>query len=171
LAAMPGAKLGLANIVTMVTLALFPRSDAWKVVGLRVFLGSLLAGTLLSPTFLLSAAGAIGSVSAMMMTLSASKRSVSVIGTSIIGAVAHNTAQLLMAIFLARNVGLLFYLPYLLVFGLPTGYFIGTVSGFILRRFFPVHSRLESTGYGGDRQDLICRCRICNWSPQLPKED
>ncbi len=49
LGTLPGAKLGLANIVTMLALVAYSPTDTWKVVGLRVLLGSLLGGALFSP--------------------------------------------------------------------------------------------------------------------------
>lgn len=160
LGTLPGAKLGLANIVTMLALAIYPPADVWKVVGLRVFLGSLLGGTFLTTTFFLSTAGAIGSAFVMILASRLSKGLFSTVGISILGAVAHNLSQLLMATFLIRNWGIFFYLPYLLLFALPTGYFIGILAGFILRSF-PSFLRPDLAGNHRDRQDLGRGCRIC----------
>ena len=57
---LPGIKPGLANVVTIVALVQYGWGTAAWVALLRVLIGSLLIGTFLSPTFLLSLAGAAG---------------------------------------------------------------------------------------------------------------
>src|SRR5690554_4187473 len=52
----PGAKLGLANIITVMALYTLSTKDAAKVVGVRLILTALLGGTI--STFMYSAAGA-----------------------------------------------------------------------------------------------------------------
>ena len=160
LGALPGAKLGLANMVTMLALMAYSPADAWKVVGMRVFLGSLLGGTFLTTTFFLSAAGAVGSAAVMMLALRLGRGTLSTVGISILGAVAHNLSQLTVAAFLTHSWGIFFYLPYLLLFALPTGYFVGTLAR-LIGRAFPFFSVMESAGNDGDRQDLGRECGIC----------
>jgi heptaprenyl diphosphate synthase len=47
----PWIKLGLANVMTLVTLIFFGLLDAVTVTLLRIMLGSIIGGTFLSPTF------------------------------------------------------------------------------------------------------------------------
>ena len=47
----PWIKLGLANVMTLVTLIFFGLRDALTVTLLRIMLGSIIGGTFLSPTF------------------------------------------------------------------------------------------------------------------------
>ena len=47
----PWIKLGLANVMTLVTLVFFGLRDAVTVTLLRIMLGSIVGGTFLSPTF------------------------------------------------------------------------------------------------------------------------
>ena len=47
----PWIKLGLANVMTLVTLIFFGLRDAVTVTLLRIMLGSIIGGTFLSPTF------------------------------------------------------------------------------------------------------------------------
>ena len=47
----PWIKLGLANVMTLVTLIFFGLRDAVTVIPLRIMLGSIVGGTFLSPTF------------------------------------------------------------------------------------------------------------------------
>ena len=47
----PWIKLGLANVMTLVTLIFFGLRDALTAILLRIMLGSIISGTFLSPTF------------------------------------------------------------------------------------------------------------------------
>ncbi|HHV57695.1 MAG TPA: Gx transporter family protein [Firmicutes bacterium] len=140
LGALPGAKLGLANLVTLLALTLYGPGATWWVVSLRVLLGSLLGGTLLTTTFFLSLAGAVGSTLVMMLAFHLGRGALSIMGVSVLGAVAHNVSQLLLAALLIHHLGIFFYLPYLLLFALPTGCFIGITASYVLRLFPPAAS-------------------------------
>ncbi|HHW91672.1 MAG TPA: Gx transporter family protein [Firmicutes bacterium] len=129
----PGAKLGLANIVTLLTLVFLGYREALGVVLLRSLLASLVAGTFLTTTFYLSFAGALGSGLVMGLLYLFSRGRFSLVGISICGAVAHNVSQLLVAALLIQQAGIFMYLPYLLLFALPTGYFTGLVVRYLLR--------------------------------------
>jgi heptaprenyl diphosphate synthase len=129
----PGAKLGLANIVTLVTLVLIGYKEALAVVLLRSFLGSLIGGTFLSTTFFLSFAGALSSGAVMGLVYCWAGGRLSLFGVSICGAVTHNVAQLFVAALLIQQAGIFLYLPYLLFFALPTGYFTGIAANLLLR--------------------------------------
>jgi len=129
----PGAKLGLANIVTLLTLVLLGYREALVVVLLRSLLASLVAGTFLTTTFYLSFAGALGSGLVMGLLYRFGRGHLSLVGISICGAVAHNVSQLLVAALLILQAGIFMYLPYLLLFALPTGYFTGLVVSYLHR--------------------------------------
>ncbi len=128
----PGVKLGLANIVTLVSLVFWGYSEALVVVLLRSLLASLLSGTFLTTTFYLSFAGALGSVTAMGLAYFLARGRLSLVGISMCGAVVHNLCQLMVAAVLVQQVGIFIYLPYLLLFALPMGYFIGLVVANVL---------------------------------------
>lgn len=127
----PGAKLGLANIVTLVVIVLSGTADAFVVVVLRTFLGSLLSGALTS--FAFSIVG--GALATAVMSV-AHKRLGSVfglVGVSVLGAISHNIGQLFVAGVVVGTMGVYSYLPVLLVAGIATGYFVGIAAGFVLR--------------------------------------
>lgn len=124
---MPGAKLGLANIVALYAVLAWGLKSAVLVSVLRTVAGSLIAGTFLSPTFILSFTGALLSSVVMGLLRRLLGDSVSPVGISVAGAVTHNTGQLLAAAYIVRQAGVFFYLPYLLLFAVPTGTFIGLV--------------------------------------------
>jgi heptaprenyl diphosphate synthase len=127
----PGAKLGLANIVTMVTLSVFGFKEAMAVVVIRSVLGPLLGG---SPTSILySLSGGILSCTIMGVLYFRLPRYFSLYGISTAGAVFHNIGQLLMASLLFNTIGILYtYLPILMVSAVVTGNFIGLVTKYIL---------------------------------------
>lgn len=120
----PGAKVGLANIVSLLTLYIFGLREALLVVGMRQIVGSLFLGTFLSPAFFFGLAGGILSVLAMA-TMRKAVRGASPVTLSLVGAATHNVGQLLVAWWLIQQPAVLLYLPYLLWFAVPTGAFIG----------------------------------------------
>jgi len=132
-AVVPGAKLGLANIVSLIAISLFGFSAAFQVVIFRIILGSLLAGTFMTISFYLSFSGGVLSFIIMYLVYYFFKDYFSLIGISIIGAVAHNTAQITAAYFIISNKGIFYYLPFLILLALPTGFGVGLVSYFTLK--------------------------------------
>ncbi|MGI6037638.1 MAG: Gx transporter family protein, partial [Limnochordia bacterium] len=125
----PGAKLGLANMVSLFVLLAFGLRNALWLNFLRIIMGSLLSGTLFTITFWLSFSGGMFSILIMGCVYLLAKDRISLIGLSILGALAHNIAQLTVAALIIANWGLFIYLPYLLFFALPTGFFIGILTG------------------------------------------
>ncbi len=122
----PGVKLGLANVVTLLAIYLYGFRDGLTVALMRVLLGSLISGMFLSPGFLLGLTGAV--VSTMIMALLLKHTTCfSMIGISMAGAAAHNMGQLLAACLILQNSALIYYLPVLLLTGIPTGIFTGVL--------------------------------------------
>jgi heptaprenyl diphosphate synthase len=130
---LPGVKLGLANIVTLITLYFFGFRDGLAVAMVRVAMGSLVSGTFLSPAFILGLTGAVTSTLVMAFLLEFCK-SFSVIGVSVAGAVSHNTGQIFAAFLLIRNKTIFFYFPFLLLAGMVTGLFTGYLLRILLER-------------------------------------
>ena len=130
----PGIKLGLANIVSLIVIVMFGWRDAIYVSILRVLLASLFGGILLGPAFAMSLSGAIGSIALMNYVYQHWQSTFSVIGISIIGAVIHNVVQITVAAVLVSSVSLLWYLPYLILFALPTGLATGMMTHYFLAK-------------------------------------
>lgn len=126
-AAVPGARLGLANIVALLALVLYGFRVAMFVAVLRTLLGSVLLGNFLGFGFYLSLSGAVFSTLAMALALWFWRRErLSLVAVSIIGAVVHNTAQVGLASLIIGNINLLkLYLPLLLILAIPAGFFTG----------------------------------------------
>jgi heptaprenyl diphosphate synthase len=94
---LPGLKPGLANVITIAVLQQFGwRTAAWVSL-LRVICGSLLLGTFLSPTFILSMGGAVCSVSILWLACHFPGEGFGVIGYSVLAALAHMTGQFVLA--------------------------------------------------------------------------
>lgn len=132
----PGAKLGFANIVTLAVVLAYGWKDAIAVAALRAVLGSLLGGTFLTFGFFMSFSGAVMSAVLMGLLHLALGERLSAIGLSLLGAVTHNVTQLVVASLWAAHFGLFVQLPYLLLFAVPTGYFVGII-GSLLYRYMP----------------------------------
>lgn len=131
----PGAKLGLANIIALYAVVSMGLGQALSISVLRTLLGGLLSGTFLSTGYFLSTAGALASTVVMYAASRMSRGHLSVVGVSVVGAFTHNLAQLLAAALLLAQAGVMFYLPALLAFAVPTGVFVGLLTARVLRAY------------------------------------
>lgn len=120
----PGVKLGLANIITLLALVVFDFKTAVQITVLRTIIGSLLSGTLFGVGFFMSFSGALSATCLMAIVLR-SLPGFSLAGISVAGAVAHNLGQLIMAALILNFPGIIFYLPAMLLFSVPTGFITG----------------------------------------------
>lgn len=127
---LPGVKLGLANIVTLVALYLLGWKQTLSIVLIRCVLGSLF-GSLTGLLFSLTG----GLLSLGIMTLCKRFSVFSIYGISILGAAAHNIGQILAAMGLMRSVYVGANLPYLLLIGIFTGTATGAACAGVLRVF------------------------------------
>ncbi len=122
----PGAKLGLANIVTLTAIYFLNFRESSAVVLLRVLLTAVTFGSLSS--FLYSLSGGVLSLIAMAGLLKVFKDELSLISVSIVGSISHNMGQLIVAAIIIHNVLIMTYLPFLLIIAIPTGIFVGLVA-------------------------------------------
>ena len=130
----PGVKMGLANLVTMVLLYTVGLQAACAVTCARILLAGLLFGNAFSITY--SFAGAILSMTVMVLLRKTGLFSVT--GVSIAGGVFHNVGQILVAMAVLGMSALIYYLPFLIIAGLAAGTLIGLVSGILIRRLSDV---------------------------------
>ncbi len=125
---LPGVKPGLANVVTVVVFVRWGWRTAAGVAVLRILVGSLLVGSFLSPTFLMSASGGVAALAALGLVGLLPGQPVGALGASILAALAHMGTQLLVAYAL--------FIPHSALFGLApplmtASLIFGTVSGMI----------------------------------------
>ncbi|GEB77038.1 Gx transporter family protein [Sporolactobacillus inulinus] len=126
----PGAKLGLANVITCMALYTLATKDTIKVVSLRLILATLLGGTL--STFMYSAAGIVLSFIGMWLVKKLGPDRISLIGVSATGAILHNIGQLIIASWIAQTWTVLLYLPVLSFVGILAGIAIGVMANYLL---------------------------------------
>ena len=126
----PGLKLGLANIIILVVLYVYSFKDSLYVSILRVLLVGILRTGLFSISFFFSLGGAILSIIVMYLS---SKTKLSVIGVSILGSISHSVGQILIAILIMNNVYIIYYIPWLLLFSIPTGILTGICSKSLIK--------------------------------------
>jgi len=132
---LPGVKPGLANIVTLVVLARFGLGAAAWVSLLRVVAGSLLLGTFLSPTFVLSFSGALVSLAALALAQHLPARWFGPITHSVCAALAHIAGQLGVVFFwLIPHAGVAYLLPVFTAAALLFGTLNGVAAAFLLAR-------------------------------------
>lgn len=127
----PGAKLGLSNIVILITMVLFGFKEALIVGVLKSFTFTLATGSVSSLFYSLS--GSILSLFTMYLVYTKFPKIFSLIGVSIFGAIAHNLAQILVASFMMKNFRIFSYYPILLLTSLFAGYFVGLASIYIVK--------------------------------------
>lgn len=139
---LPGIKLGLANIVTVIALYYFGESHAFTILILRCFLGAVFGGGISGLAFSMT-----GGLLAMV-TMSIVKRLgiFSVYGVSVLGAAAHNVGQICVAVILMNSVYVAGYLPYLLMVSIVTGLATGAACSGVFRA-------LAASGQLPDKKD------------------
>ena len=130
----PGAKLGLSNIVIMYALTSLNLPCALALAAVKAAFALLRGGT----AFFMSLAGGLLSTLVMAGALRLFRNRVSFIGVGILGAVAHNGGQLAAAMLLLSP-ALIGYGPWLLLLAVAAG----TVTGLTLNFVMPALGRLS----------------------------
>ena len=121
----PGLKLGLANIVILISLYIYGFNDTLLLSILRVFIVGILRTGLFSMSFFFSLSGAILSICMMFVAKKISK--LSIIGISIVGSLLHTIGQILIAV-IFYNINMIYYMALSLILSIPTGIIIGFLA-------------------------------------------
>lgn len=135
----PGLRLGLANMVTLVALVRLGFGFAFEIAIFRAVLSSLITGTFMSPTFILSFSGAVTSTLVMGLLFRISRYhyrfGFSIIGISIVGALTHNMIQLSLAyLILVKHSGIFIFFPVLCYGAVGMGTLTGLVAASVCRK-------------------------------------
>lgn len=120
----PGMKLGVANIVTVIGLYFLRPKEVLVILVMRILLTGFMFGNGMSIMY--SLAGGI--LSFFVMLLLKKCRDFSMVGVSMIGGIFHNVGQIIMAVVVAENAAIFYYLPILAISGVITGFVIGIVG-------------------------------------------
>ncbi|MHB8107184.1 MAG: Gx transporter family protein [Candidatus Cryosericum sp.] len=139
---LPGAKLGLSQISTMLCLEMYGALATIALVVMRVLVTGIIKGNLMTVTSLLSFGGSLGAVIVMVLLKKVFGRHIGLPTISTAGGIANNLSQYLLLL-ITNTVGTLwYYLPALVVAGGAAGYLIGGLSLAVL-------SRLDRAFHGG----------------------
>ncbi len=128
--AVPGVKIGLANIVIIFVLYRFSSKEACIVSFIRVFLSALLFGNVMTLAY--SIAGAVLSIAVMSLLKKTDK--FTSVGVSISGGVSHNLGQIIMAIFLLDSVHIAYYMLVLVLTGVISGVAVGVAGSILIKK-------------------------------------
>lgn len=122
----PGVKLGLSNVVSLVALSMFTFPEVLSLVILRTLLASMFYGSISALMF--SMAGGVLSLIVMSLLFRFRGKGLSTVGVSVAGALGHNVGQVSVAVIILKSAAIYAYLPILLVSGVVTGILIGVVG-------------------------------------------
>lgn len=127
--AIPGIKVGLANIVTVTLLYKFSIKEASIVAFIRIIIIALLFGNAM--TLIYSIAGFVLSVA--IMDILKRMNLFSTVGVSIAGGVFHNLGQIIVAMLLLQTKEIGYYMIVLAITGTVAGILIGIASNLMLK--------------------------------------
>lgn len=128
----PGAKLGFANVVTLIIIYVYSFKDGFALTILRVLLVALLSGKLLGPIFYMSMSGAV--IATLAMGLFQKLNYFGIIGVSVLGSIFHCIGQIAAGIFVIGSIAVIAYLPVMLFLSIPAG----VLTGIIAKRFLVI---------------------------------
>ncbi|MBN2853190.1 MAG: Gx transporter family protein [Clostridia bacterium] len=130
----PGVKLGLANIVSLVAIFILGPVPALMIQIGRILLAGLMFGSGVSIFYSLS--GGMLSILIMILIYKTDMPKVTIIGLSTVGAVFHNIGQILVAALIVKSLNIAYYLPILMVSGVITGIFVGITSRYLVKALY-----------------------------------
>ena len=128
-------RLGLANIIALVTVKIMGVKEMIIVNTMRVVISTLMRGMIFSSTFWISLGGVVLSSIALILM---DKLKSSLMFTSIICAIAHSVGQVIVVCLFYMQAGVAAILPYLLLGSIPMGILTGITAQLVLSRIRPL---------------------------------
>ncbi len=154
----PGLRLGLANVITLIALVTMGFRYALEITVLRALLSSFIMGTFMSPAFILSFSAGVVSTLVMgffygiekykyhttskialsycqtqfsrWLILFYKQCRLSIVGISVLGALTHNLVQIYLAyLIVVKHPGIFVFLPWLCIGAVVMGWVTGVLSG------------------------------------------
>uniref|UniRef100_A0A7C4G8X9 Heptaprenyl diphosphate synthase n=1 Tax=candidate division WOR-3 bacterium TaxID=2052148 RepID=A0A7C4G8X9_UNCW3 len=127
---LPWLRIGVANVGVVLALYDIGAGAAAVAVGIKLVLGSLLLGRLLTPFFWLGAAGSLAGLALMVLVKTVAGRVVGPVGASAAGGVGHNLGQLAAArLLMLPGTAAAALMPVMML----TGTVSGTAVGLLVR--------------------------------------
>ena len=130
----PGIKLGLANIITLILIKKSTLKDAFLVLFMRILIAGFLFGQAMS--LLYSLTGGILSLVSMYLVYKLLQGHFTFL-TGIFGALFHNLGQVLVAMLLVYSTAPLAYLPFFVLSSMITGTFTGLCAHYASKKLPP----------------------------------
>ena len=127
---LPGAKLGLANLIVIIAIYKLGFKYAFIINCVRI----LTAGLLFTGVFGIIYSMAGGILSILVMYILYKSKIFGTVGISMAGGVLHNFGQLIMACIIMSNVRLMSYFSVLLFSGMLSGILIGVVAYLVMAK-------------------------------------
>jgi Predicted membrane protein len=132
LPAIPGIRLGFANIIGLLTLYMYGPVEMIEINFGRVLLASLLNGRIFTTGFWLSVSGV--ALATIVSILFKKYTKCSILGISIMSGVFHGIGQIALICYIYQQIGMIYYLPVLTLVAIPTGLFTGYIAYLTLKR-------------------------------------
>lgn len=129
----PGAKIGLPNIITLLALSTLGFADAFLILIFRSSISSLLFSSVMSLAY--SLAGGILSLVIMYLLIRIFKDRISLVATSMVGAITHSIGQVFVAILILETVNIITMLPILIIISIFTGLIVGLCVKYTFKYF------------------------------------
>lgn len=127
---LPGAKMGLSNVFSLLTLVIYGPVEAICVIVVRTVLGSFF-GNVFALAYSFTAGLVSIVLSGVLMKFCFPK--LTLLAISIFSAVAHNVVQVFVCYLLTDTQGLFSYLPYLALCGVLAGVIVGLTVIFLIK--------------------------------------
>ena len=126
-----GIRIGLANIIALITIHILGIKEMIIVNIMRVVIGNLLRGLIFGSTFWISLGGVALSTIVLIILF---KLKSSIMFTSILSSIAHSVGQVLVVVAFYNQPALAAILPYLLLGSIPMGILTGITAKLVLDR-------------------------------------
>lgn len=146
---LPGAKMGLSNIFSMLAVFLLGPVDALTLVVVRTLLGSMFTGNM--STLMYSMTAGVVSVLVSSLLVETVYPKVSIVAVSVVSAVMHNVTQNVVFCLVSNTPEMFSYMPWLALLGVVAGIIVGFAVWFILKT---VPLKLVSSVLGASEKDF-----------------
>lgn len=128
---MYGIRIGLANIIALITIHMMGIREMIIVNVMRVVISTLMRGLIFGSTFWISLGGVALSSIVLIITY---RLHSSVMFSSVLCAIAHSVGQVIVVVMFYMQPAFAAILPYLLVGSVPMGIMTGIVAQLVLNR-------------------------------------
>ena len=146
---LPGAKMGLSNIFSLLALVVLGPVDALVVVLVRTTLGSMFSGNM--STLMYSMSAGVVSILVAIVLVYTLYPNISVIAVSVVSAVVHNLVQNIVFCAVSATPEMYSYMPYLAVLGVVAGFVVG-IAVMLIVKGVPLKTFVSITDDGGKKE-------------------